>query len=244
MKKFISIILIVIMVVSAYSVNVLAQDYVKMYAPDGRTRETLKSEVEAYKKVGWYIEPVVKMYAPDGRTRYTLKSEVEAYKKVGWYIEPVVKMYAADGRTRYTLKSEVEAYKKVGWYTYLPSKETIKFFEGTWGNQGMTMSITHLNGNLFKIEIDIPDTVVEYPGYYSYNWNVTAELDSNNVFTYKNGTYFYWHYRLAVNESNNESGTIRFIKGDPRYIDDWDCLDWRVLNTSKSHNITGMTFYK
>ena len=28
-----------------------------MYAADGRTRYTLKSEVDAYKKVGWYTEP-------------------------------------------------------------------------------------------------------------------------------------------------------------------------------------------
>ena len=97
---------------------------VTMYAPDGRTRYTLQSEVEAYQGVGWYTEPVVLMYAADGRTRYTLQSEVEAYEKVGWYREPVVLMYAADGRTRYTLKSEVDAYKKVGWYTepYTPPK--------------------------------------------------------------------------------------------------------------------------
>ncbi|MHB1153511.1 MAG: S-layer homology domain-containing protein [Eubacteriales bacterium] len=44
-----------------------------LYAADGRTRLTLKSEVEAYLKVGWYKEPVIIMYAPDGRTRYTLK---------------------------------------------------------------------------------------------------------------------------------------------------------------------------
>ena len=59
-----------------------------LLSADGRTRYTLKSEVDAYKKVGWYTEPVVLMYAADGRTRYTLKSEVDAYKKVGWYTEP------------------------------------------------------------------------------------------------------------------------------------------------------------
>lgn len=90
---------------------------VTMYAPDGRTISIPQSEIEAYKNVGWYTEPVVLMYAADGRTRYTLQSEVAAYKGVGWYTEPVVLMYAADGRTRYTLQSEVEAYKGVGWYT-------------------------------------------------------------------------------------------------------------------------------
>ena len=51
--------------------------------------ENKKGKVEAYKEVGWYVEPVITMYSDDGRTRITLNSEVEAYKKVGWYTEPV-----------------------------------------------------------------------------------------------------------------------------------------------------------
>lgn len=90
---------------------------VLMYAPDGRTTYAPKSEVEAYKNVGWYTEPVVIMYAPDGRTRDVVQSEVEAYNNVGWYTEPVVTMYAPDGRTIDVVQSEVEAYKNVGWYT-------------------------------------------------------------------------------------------------------------------------------
>lgn len=108
---------------------------VTMYAPDGRTRETLKSEVEAYQGVGWYLEPVTLMYAADGRTRYTLNSEIDTYKNVGWYLEPVTLMYAADGRTTYVLNSEVEAYKQVNWYTspvkemYAPDGRTIMVAE-------------------------------------------------------------------------------------------------------------------
>ena len=56
-----------------------------MYAPDGRTIEINKSEIEAYKSVGWYVEPVRTMYAPDGRTIVIAQSETEAYKNVGWY---------------------------------------------------------------------------------------------------------------------------------------------------------------
>ncbi len=59
-----------------------------LYAPDGRTRVTLRSEAAAYLKVGWYEEPVVVLYAPDGRTRIMPKSEVESYLKVGWFREP------------------------------------------------------------------------------------------------------------------------------------------------------------
>ena len=99
---------------------------VVMYAPDGRTLSVPQSEVEAYKNVGWYTEPVVTMYAADGRTLNVVNSEVEAYKNVGWYTEPVVTMYAADGRTLNVVKSEVDAYKRVGWYTepYTPPKSS------------------------------------------------------------------------------------------------------------------------
>lgn len=138
----ISVLLITFIVVQA---NLIEE--VKMYSVDGREIEVKMDEVEAYEKVGWYIEPVqilyavdktqvfkksevsaqltvgwytepvVEMYALDGRTKVILKSEVEEYKKEGWYTEPVVNMYALDGRTRVTKKSEIEAYKAVGWYT-------------------------------------------------------------------------------------------------------------------------------
>ena len=153
MKNFIKsklcILLIIISVLLLTFIIVQANliEEVKMYSVDGREIEVKMDDVEAYEKVGWYIEPVqilyavdktqvfkksevsaqltvgwytepvVEMYALDGRTRVILKSEVEEYKKVGWYTEPVVNMYALDGRTRVTLQSEVEAYKAVGWYT-------------------------------------------------------------------------------------------------------------------------------
>ena len=152
MKKFtknkICMLLIIISIIFATIIIACANSIkeVKMYSVDGREILVVKNEVEEYKKVGWYTEPVIKMYALDGRTRVVLQSEIEAYKKVGWYTEPmqmlyavdktrifkksqvseqlkvgwytepVVKMYATDGRVRITLQSEVEEYKKVGWY--------------------------------------------------------------------------------------------------------------------------------
>ena len=86
---------------------------VTMYAADGRTRETLDNEVEAYKKVGWYEG--VTMYAQDGRTIIISPFDVDAYKAVGWY-EPIT-MYAADGRTINVNPFQVDAWKQVGWYT-------------------------------------------------------------------------------------------------------------------------------
>ncbi len=89
---------------------------ITMYAPDGRTLDVFKSEVEAYQNVGWFTEPVVIMYAPDGRTLDVIKSEVEAYQNVGWFTEPVITVYAVDGRTLDIKKSELNAYLDVGWY--------------------------------------------------------------------------------------------------------------------------------
>ena len=130
------------------SPNTYAADIAKtnemviMYAPDGRTAEVLSSEVEAYKNVGWYTEPVVQMYAADGRTLYVGQSEVEAYKNVGWYTEPVVQMYAADGRTLYVGQSEVEAYKNVGWYTSPPQKASSSSGSQMTENHGSTVYVT------------------------------------------------------------------------------------------------------
>ncbi len=92
------------------------EEIVVMYAQDGRSLDVLKSQVELYKGVGWYEEPVTLMYAQDGRTLPVKTSEMTLYESVGWYREPVTLMYAPDGRTRLTLQSEIETYKNVGWY--------------------------------------------------------------------------------------------------------------------------------
>ena len=85
---------------------------VTLYAQDGRTKVVSVSDVEAYKKVGWYEG--VAMYAADGRTILVSPFKVADYKKVGWY--EGVTMYAADGRTILVSPFKVADYKKVGWY--------------------------------------------------------------------------------------------------------------------------------
>ena len=57
-----------------------------MYAPDGRTKTVAYSDAQAWKSVGWYLEPVTLMYAADGRTLYVENSKVAAYQAVGWYV--------------------------------------------------------------------------------------------------------------------------------------------------------------
>lgn len=87
LKIKISIMLLIIIFVNAcFVVKANIMETIQMYSADNRTIEVKISEIEAYKNVGWYTEPVVLMYAADGRTRYTLTSEIEAYKNVGWFL--------------------------------------------------------------------------------------------------------------------------------------------------------------
>ena len=92
------------------------QTEITMYSVDGRELIVNIDEVEMYKNVGWYEEPVTIMYAPDSRTLIVKKLEVEAYKNVGWYEEPVITMYASDGRTLVVKQTEIEVYQKVNWF--------------------------------------------------------------------------------------------------------------------------------
>lgn len=58
-----------------------------LYAPDGRTRDTKISEVDAYLKVGWYAEPVQYLYDINGKVKVVYKKEIQKYldsKK--WFI--------------------------------------------------------------------------------------------------------------------------------------------------------------
>lgn len=113
MKRMVSLMLSVVLLLSMSSFALAAN--VTMYAADGRTISVASKDVEAYKAVGWYTEPVVLMYAQDGRTLYVEKSRVEAHKAVGWFDLPLTPVYAPDGRTLYVLSNQVEAYKAVGW---------------------------------------------------------------------------------------------------------------------------------
>lgn len=79
--------------------------WVTMYAPDGRTRETAESEVEAYKAVGWYTEPVTELYSLDGKTCIVPTDEVSEYRKKGWYT-----------KAEYDVQVEVNAYVEEGDY--------------------------------------------------------------------------------------------------------------------------------
>ena len=66
---------------------VFAQEETKvLYAPDGRTRDTKVSEVEAYLKVGWYKEPVQYLYDINGHSKVVLiKNKQELLNTRKWF---------------------------------------------------------------------------------------------------------------------------------------------------------------
>ena len=99
-KKFIAIALTIILIVCCIICNnvntngcqasesTTTEECVTMYAADGRTIPILKSEVEAYLKVGWYLEPVTYLWFVD-ESRYVVKvAEVEYLLSTGnWFLE-------------------------------------------------------------------------------------------------------------------------------------------------------------
>ena len=100
----------------------VSKNVVKMYAPDGRQIKIYKSEVEAYKNVGWFekkTEITKTMYAPDGREVLIYLTQIPAFKAVGWFenkADVTKTMYAPDGREIAVYIAEIEAYKNVGWF--------------------------------------------------------------------------------------------------------------------------------
>lgn len=59
-----------------------------MYTADGRTSYIMKSEVEAYSKVGWSTQPPVTLYLQgSGEKRSVLEHEVEDYLALGIYFK-------------------------------------------------------------------------------------------------------------------------------------------------------------
>ena len=97
---------------------------VTMYSADGRELIISRNEIEMYKNVGWYEEPMKIMYAIDNRTLIIKETEVMQYEQVGWYTEPVLYVFAADGRSLIIKESEVQDYLAVGWFL---SKEEAQF---------------------------------------------------------------------------------------------------------------------
>ena len=115
MKKFLTSLVSLILIISTLCMMPAYARRVEMYALDGRIIMVEEGEVEAYRKVNWYYGKPVTMYALDGRTLIVGEKDVEMYRKVGWYYGKPVTMYASDGRTLTIGENDVDTYRKVGW---------------------------------------------------------------------------------------------------------------------------------
>ncbi len=114
MKKLVSFIIVLCLMIAVIPVA-HAQEYMNVYALDGRVEVIKKSDFDAWHKVGWYSAPVMYVYSLDGRTEIIKISDFDAWHKVGWYSAPVMYVYAADGRKQIVTKSDAPAWKAVGW---------------------------------------------------------------------------------------------------------------------------------
>jgi len=116
MNKFFKILCVTTVFMIVTGICAFAQ---VLYAPDGRTIDVPSEDVELWKNVGWYEEPVgtVTIYAPDGRVATVAECDAYVYLNWGWYEEPVQYIYAPDGRTLVVKTDLVQDFVDVGWYT-------------------------------------------------------------------------------------------------------------------------------
>ena len=84
-KNLLKVVSLILGVILSYNMLAFAGTYslTTMYAPDGRTITISSDEINAYKRVGWYEEPVQTLYALDGRSVVFKKSEVASQLTVG-----------------------------------------------------------------------------------------------------------------------------------------------------------------
>lgn len=232
MKRMVSLVLSVLLLLSMSSFALAAN--VTMYAADGRTISVASKDVEAYKAVGWYTEPVVLMYAQDGRTLYVEKSRVEAHKAVGWFDQPLTPVYAPDGRTLYVLSKDVEAYKAVGW--------SAEPFVTVYAADGRTLAVKQSDVEAYKavgwfttVTMYAPDgrtREVNYPdvqswinvGWYTAPVTTVYAADGRSMIVYTSdlqlhrasGWYSSKQEAIAADPSSAE--IVQILKDCERYV--------------------------
>ena len=107
-------------VLLASSVN--AEKMRIMYSSDGRVLKVAQSEVELYKKLGWYehlYDVIVYMYDANGKKCRVYADSAPKKLKDGYRYAPSAStqlMFADDGRVIYVPRVQVESYMSVGWY--------------------------------------------------------------------------------------------------------------------------------
>ncbi|HAL63259.1 MAG TPA: hypothetical protein DCO93_02305 [Clostridiales bacterium] len=119
--RFLSFIFAIIVSISSVP-SAFAENYVTMYASDGRTLSVAESEVALYGSVGWYehiYDVVVSMYDKDGVLHTVYTDDALQKLKEGYTYaksETTELMFSDDGRFIYVPHAQVGAYMSVNWY--------------------------------------------------------------------------------------------------------------------------------
>ncbi len=94
-----------------------ANEYMNVYAPEGRVEVIKTADFDAWHAVGWYSAPVMYVYALDGRCELILKSNYYTWSQVGWYDAPKMYVYSPYNQTKLINKSDFDYYHANGWYS-------------------------------------------------------------------------------------------------------------------------------
>ena len=116
MKKIFSLLIVIVMMVAMIP-SVQADEYMNVWAPDGRSEMIKTADFDAWHAVGWYSAPVMYVYALDGRCELILKSNYYAWSQVGWYDAPKMYVYSPYNQTKLINKSDFDYYHANGWYS-------------------------------------------------------------------------------------------------------------------------------
>lgn len=116
MKKVVSLLVVLVMTLSIFTV-VQAEEYMYVYAPDGRSEYIKVADFYAWHEVGWYSAPVMYVYALDGRSQLILTSDFTAWNAVGWYDAPVMYVYNTSDEQTIIRVSEFDYHHSHGWYS-------------------------------------------------------------------------------------------------------------------------------
>ena len=252
-KNIITFALFLFMILGSF--NCFAnEETTTLYAPDGRTLDVPVNQVEEYRNVGWYTDPMTQMYADDGRTLSVPAPQVEEFLAVGWYTEPMTEMYSLDGRTLSVPAPQVEAYLDVGWYTepvtqmyslddrtlIVPTKSVEEYQNLWWYTEPVTQMYA-LDGRTLVVPTSL---VGEYQkvGWYTEAMTQMYSLDGRTLIVPTSRVEDYkkvWWYTEPVIQMYALDG--RTIVVSKTSVDDYKKVGWYIEPVTKMYALDGRT---
>jgi len=249
MKRKIALLLAVLFIFMG--VNVSA---VKMYALDGRVADVHPDDVEAWKKVCWYTQPVMKVYALDGREQVIAKSDYPAWNKVGWYDAPSMVVYAPDGRSQVIYKSAFPDWKKVGWYekpvmyVYAPDGRNTIIYRSDypawnkvgWLDKTIDMIYSSTVQTLYNKWKNISSWAYPMYCYYDIDKDGTPELIFDNALDEASRSYFIYTYKnnsvKYIGKIDGGHGSLYTVPGKNGILFKWGQMGVEGASTYKIVN--------